>query len=170
VMSGIAASVARGARAPIVFVGPSIGRSQLDRMKRAGVTHVLIVGGARGVSPKAEKELRKSFGSRGVARIAGKDSYATSAQLAEYAVRHLGMTIDGVGIATNSATSDLLMAAIKNGSSHGLLLLTDAKKLAGSASQELKARRGSIRWAAYIGRGSRLVSKAVRKSVRLIVR
>jgi putative cell wall-binding protein len=170
VMSGIAASVARGAHAPIVFVGSSIGRSQLDRMKRAGVTHVLIVGGTRGVSSKVERDLRKSLGSRSVARIAGKDSYATSARLAEYAVRHLGMTIDGVGIATNIATGDLLMAALKNGSSHGLLLLTGAKKLAGSASQELKARRGSIRRAAYIGRGSRLVSKAVRKSVRLIVR
>jgi hypothetical protein len=121
------------------------------------------------VSPDAIAQLRRLFGKKHVAVIAGKNSYETSAHFDGYAVKHLGMHLNGVGITTSTGSNDSLMAALSGGRGNSLMLLTARTSLSAPAAATLKASRRSIRSAVYVGSGKRLVSRHVRKQVRLIL-
>jgi putative cell wall-binding protein len=169
VLSGLVVPVLRGRHIPVVFAGKSFSAGQVAAMKAAGVKRVVIVGGTKDVSATAARQLSSLVGGKSVLRITGASTYQTAARFDDYAIRHFGMKLDGVGIQTAVASTDGLMAGLKGGRTGSLLVLTGAKKLSTYAAGLIKGRRTSVRRAVYVGRGSRLVSKPVRKAVRLIV-
>ncbi|WP_124060853.1 leucine-rich repeat protein [Gordonibacter sp. Marseille-P4307] len=91
----------------------------LDRIKQAGFSNVVIVGGSAAVSATVEKQL-EGIGLTGssVKRVFGQDAWETSAAIAEYAVSR-GLSFDRMGVADGCGYWDALAGAAlcgKNGS------------------------------------------------------
>jgi len=167
--AAVAAPVLSADGIPVVFCRKAFTKSQLERLKTGGVTGFVIVGGTGAVSKHVQQQLAGLVGRRHVTRLAGPDAYSTAARFDDWAVRHRRMTLDGVGIASKARSVDSLAASLLQGHSHSLLLLSDTRRLSKPAATLLKARYRSVRRAMYVGRGARLICRAARRQVRLIL-
>ncbi len=88
-------------RKPIFLVGPKgLSSSTRSAMRAAGVSEVVVLGGTGAVSSSVEAALRSSLGSSHVERLAGANRYATAVDVATYGVEELGLSWDGLAIAT----------------------------------------------------------------------
>lgn len=112
----------------------------------AEVDFVEILGGTGVVPASVETALGALFDER----LAGANRYATAVAVAEYGVS-LGMTWEGVGIATGQAFPDALSAGAALGSMNSVMLLTTTTSLSSAASGALMANRAVISVAFVIG-------------------
>ena len=121
---------------------PSAQKKALENDCKA--SKFLITGSTVVVSNAAEKYLKGIADSRGgyVKRLAGPDRYQTSMAIAEYAVKNLGFSWDGVAFASGQGPYDSLGGGVVQGKEKSVLLLAD-----GTNSDSVNAitdNRGSV--------------------------
>lgn len=121
-MSPIAFSL----KAPVFFCNeggqlPSAQKQALSSLST--VKRVLIAGGNDVISPAVETYV-KSLGKEPV-RLAGSLRYQTSAEIAKYAVAHLGFTWEGTAFTTGGSPYDALAGSPLQGRYKAPLLLVD---------------------------------------------
>lgn len=121
-MSPIAFSL----KAPVLFCSengqlPSAQKQAIASL--ANVKRILIAGGNDVISPAVETYI-KSLGKEPV-RLAGALRYQTSAEIAKYAVAHLGFTWDGAAFTTGATPYDALAGSPLQGRYKAPLLLVD---------------------------------------------
>ncbi|MGB4593345.1 MAG: ammonia-forming cytochrome c nitrite reductase subunit c552 [Coriobacteriia bacterium] len=143
---------------PVILVDPT-GAYSLP----AEVTDVVILGGTGAVPASVQTALGATFDSR----IAGDNRYETAAAVAQYGVS-LGMSWDGVGIATGENFPDALCAGPLVGSNNAVMLLTTSASLSTDAASKLTANKASIANATFIG-GTGAVSAFSRNQVKAIL-
>jgi hypothetical protein len=133
----------------------------------SGSSEVLVVGGPAAVSDP----VASAAGRRGssVRRLAGSDRYATSAVVAEEALRR-GGSASTTWVATGRAFADGLVAGAAAGTTGGLLLLIDGQDLDASAASRdfLASRRGAITSLRVVG-GTGAITPATEARLREIV-
>lgn len=121
-MSPIAFSL----KAPVFFCSengqlPSAQKQAIASL--VNVKRILIAGGNDVISPAVETYI-KSLGKDPV-RLAGALRYQTSAEIAKYAVAHLGFTWDGAAFTTGATPYDALAGSPLQGRHKAPLLLVD---------------------------------------------
>lgn len=143
---------------PLVLVDPA-GNYTLP----AATTDVVILGGPGAVSSAVETSLGTKF----EIRLSGISRYDTAAAVAQYGVG-LGMSWDGVGIATGQNFPDALCAGPLLGSNNAVMLLTASTSLSPGAQTKLVANTSTIGNLTFVG-GTGAVSTNVRNQVAAIL-
>ncbi len=146
---------------PVVLANPKEAGVTLP----AGVTSAIILGGDGAVSSKIEASLKSKLGSTKVSRIAGGDRFGTAAEVAKFGVSQLGLTFDGVGIATGMNFPDALGAGPALGEMGTVLLLAKPAGLPSSTRTVLQANRDSISKVHFFG-GTGAIPTSVRNEVK----
>ena len=110
-------------KAPIVLTQSdgTLSESTLAAVRASGATKAIIVGGGKVVSQAVENQLATQ-GVADVTRLAGKNRYATSVEIANYAEAH-GMSVATPCVATGVNFPDALAGAALAGSKGSVLLL-----------------------------------------------
>lgn len=152
------------ARRPIFLVSGSLTTSTRTAMQNAGVDDVVILGGTGAVSSAVESALENSFGDSHVGRQAGANRYATAVAVATYGVNQLGLSWDGLAIATGSNFPDALAGGVMQGLSGSVLLLTPSTELHSATNACLLANRAGLTSVRFLG-GSSALSAAVHGQV-----
>ena len=101
-------------------------------------------------------------------RLSGKDSYANAQAVAEYAVKTLGLSWNGVGIMSTASFQSALMGGLAKSRLGSVMLLTGSTGLSGSTGSALKAHRVAIRKATCLG-NSKAITRTVLGQVRSIL-
>lgn len=143
---------------PLVLVSPA-GAFTLS----AGMTDVVILGSTDVVPASAQTALGAKFDSR----ISGDDRYSTAAAIAQYGVS-LGLTWDGVGIATGETHPDALSGGPLLGSRNSVMLLTPTGYLSADAAAKLSANAGTIANLTFVG-GTPAISTLTRNQVKSLL-
>jgi putative cell wall-binding protein len=120
-------------------------------MNALGVTDVFILGGEGAVSPGIESDLKSAFGAGRVGRLAGSDRYSTGVAIAEFGVDQLGLSWDGVAVATGRNFPDALAGGVLPASNDSVMLLTDTSSLSGCVATVLSANSAEIVDVYYLG-------------------
>lgn len=129
--------VAFSLKAPVFFSNES---GQLPTPQKqalaslSSVKRVLIAGGNDVISPAVEAYIR-SLGKEPV-RLAGALRYQTSAEIAKYAVAHLGFTWEGVAFTTGGSPYDALAGSPLQGRYKAPLLLVDPGQIDAASAVE----------------------------------
>lgn len=125
-----ASPVSYALKAPVFFCDGSRGlpaeqkRVLSNELKAA---NFLLLGSTTVTSAETESFLRSLSSKRGgtTVRLGGADRYATSEAIAQYAVKSLGFTWDGVAFASGQGPYDSLGGGVVQGKEHSVLLLAD---------------------------------------------
>lgn len=144
---------------PLVLVRPNGGY-----VLPGGVTRVKIVGGAQAVPASVEAGLGAAHDAP---RIAGANRYDTAARVAEHGVS-LGMSWNGVAVATGESFPDALAAGPAAGAKNAVMALTATRALSDPAAARLAANKASISACTFIG-GPGAVSAKTRTQVKSIL-
>lgn len=160
-----AAPVAAAAGMPLYLADPATGLSDATKAAMSGVTEVAILGGVTVVTPATESYLKGRFGSGKVERLAGSDRFATSVEVAKYAVAKRGHVYDRVGIATGANFPDALAGGVLQGKVGSVMLLTPGTQLAPAVRTALEGNALNIDSVTFFG-GSTAVSSSVRNEVK----
>ena len=122
------APLAYANKMPILLAdnGESLSREVKDALRKCGIKKISIVGGTAAVKEYVEDNLK--WGKFEItARLAGKNGVETSAKIATYGIKNLGMNIDGMGVATSQNYPDALAGAAFCGHKGAVLVLADDK-------------------------------------------
>lgn len=152
---------------PIYLVGPSLAASTRTAMQAAGVQRVTVLGGTGAVSSAVEDALETSLGDANVTRLAGSNRYSTAVAIATHGVDELGLSWDGLAIATGSNFPDALAGGVMQGRSGSVLLLTPGSALDTATNACLAARDG-LSSVKFLG-GTGALSDAVRNQVMAVI-
>lgn len=91
---------------PLAITDPTVlPAATLTALQNAGITHVLILGGAAAISQNVRNQLTAA-GITVAAPFAGQDRSQTSTLLAQYEIAHYGFTTTAVNVASGSTTAD----------------------------------------------------------------
>jgi putative cell wall-binding protein len=153
-----ASSVAAAKGMPVILAHPA--RTSVTLPPQ--VTRVVIAGGTGAVPAPIETSLKSALGQTNATRLAGLDRYDTAARVAAYGAR-IGMTFDGVGIATGTNFPDALAAGPVLGTKGALMLLTGATVPA-PTSKALSDNKAAISTVHFFG-GTGAVPLSVRQTV-----
>ena len=136
-----ASAVAAAQKWP-VFLSRTTGLSASTRsaMTAIGVNHVVILGGTAAVSSATEASLA----AYNPGRVGGADKYATSANVALFAVQWAGFKWDFAGLATGENFPDALVGGVLQGKDKSVMLLTRTSTLSSPAAAVLRINRGTI--------------------------
>lgn len=157
----LAASPLAAARLrPILLANPRTGAVS----RPAAVTDVMILGGTGAVSASVESALETQLGATHVDRIGGANRYDTAAQVAAYGAG-LGMTWNGLGIATGKNFPDGLSGGAMLGRLGSVMLLTPPDTLAPEAKAALEDHAAEIDSAFIIG-GTAAVNDDVEAAIK----
>ncbi|MBN2248049.1 MAG: cell wall-binding repeat-containing protein [Coriobacteriia bacterium] len=162
-----ASPLAFAGRAPIYLADPALGDNAalVSTMLEAGVTRVIVLGGPDAVSPLVFDALSAGLPPRSVSRCAGENRYETAVQVAGLGASDwLGLTYDGVAIATGQNFPDALAGGVLQGRSGSVMLLTPTAYLDGWVSLELQHYAAQINEVRFLG-GTGAISPAVRTAV-----
>ncbi len=122
------APLAYANKMPILLAdnGESLSREVKDALRKCGIKKIIIVGGTAAVKKDVEDNLKEGKFEI-TARLAGKNGVETSAKIATYGIKTLGMNIDGMGVATSQNYPDALAGAAFCGHKGAVLVLADDK-------------------------------------------
>lgn len=110
--------------------GQSVSSTVLKAMHECGIKNVIIVGGTAAVSENVEKQIiNAGFFFAKENRLGGKNGVETSAIIAKYGMKHLGMSADNMGVATSQNYPDALAGAAFCGHKNSVLVLADDKAM-----------------------------------------
>lgn len=156
---------------PIFLVPPQAERHQglVDRMRAAGVDQAFVLGGTGAVPATLERMLETSLGAESVERLAGDSRYTTAVEVAEFGIDRLGLTPDGVAVATGQDFPDALAAGPMQARETSILLLTHTAYLDEPVGAYLRSQAPDIAQARVVG-GVGAVSEAVRLSIEQALR
>ncbi|MCI1666042.1 MAG: cell wall-binding repeat-containing protein [Atopobiaceae bacterium] len=104
--------------------GNVLSQGTLDDIRSQGFTKAVIVGGTGAVSAGVEGQLA-SAGVTSVSRLGGQNQYDTSALIGEWEVSDLGMSRNGMGVATARKYQDALTGGAYCGRKGSILVLAD---------------------------------------------
>ena len=145
-----ASPIAFALKAPVFFVDgsgalPASQRAELAADK--SVKRVIITGSEVVVSANTQSIVQGIMAEHGssaskVVRLGGPNRFATSAKIAEYAVKNLGFKWDSVAFATGQAPYDALGGGVVQGKQKSVLLLADA--VSASAAEAISGYKNSI--------------------------
>lgn len=160
-----AAPLASRAGWPIFLAGSDgISEDTQDVMDELGVTNLLLLGGT-GVLPAS---LEAQVTGLEVDRIWGMNRYATAVAVATWGEKNLGLSWDGMALATGEDYPDALAAGAAQGLRNSVMLLTPATYLDSATAGALAAHKYEIISFRYVG-GPDAVSPAVRAQVAQIL-
>jgi len=143
---------------PVILANPQ--RSSVTLPPQ--VTRVVIAGGIGAVPAPIETSLRSTLDTANVTRLSGLDRYDTAAKVAAYGAS-IGMTFNGVGIATGANFPDALAAGPVLGTKGALMLLTGAT-LPAPTGKALSDNKAAISTVHFFG-GTGAVPQSVRQTV-----
>lgn len=165
-----ASSVVSARSYPLVLVGKTgLTKTELSRLKSAGMKRAIVVGDTKSVSSKTSKQLQRALGKKKVVRIAGKNRYDTSVQFASWAVKKESMRWNRLGIVSGDDYRQALLAGVVKGRTKSVVLLTGKKSLSSSTANGLKRVQSKVRAADFMG-STKTISKKTRKQTRMVVR
>jgi len=125
---------------PLAITDPNaLPAATLTALQNAGITHVLIVGGAASVTQHVRDQLTAA-GITVSSPFAGADRSQTSTLLAQYEIAHYGFTNAAVNVASGSTTADgadALGGAALSGTQGRPLLITNNTNDPGSITTYL---------------------------------
>lgn len=154
---------------PIFLAGPGgVSASTRAAMQACGVDEVVVLGGTGAISVSIENDLIARFGTSNVRRLAGANRYATAVEVATYGVESLGLSWDGLAIATGTGFPDALAGGVMQGLAGSVLLLTPGDGLDSSTGACISANRAAITDMVFLG-GTGAVSQAVRTQIRAVL-
>jgi hypothetical protein len=104
-----------------------------------------------------------------VKTISGASIASTSEKFASWATASLGMTWNGVGIASASDWTRTPIAALAKGRARTVLLMSDPKSLSSQVRSALIAHHRAITHASFVGTKA-FISMKVRGQVRLAIK
>lgn len=130
----------------------------------AAVTRVAILGSTNAVNLNVENSLKTKLGEANVVRLGGTTRYETAAAIATYGVDQVGLSWDGVAIATGVNFPDALGGGVLQGKSGSVMLLTDPNMLSVPTQTAITANKAAINVLRYFGSTS-AVSQAVRNAI-----
>jgi putative cell wall-binding protein len=99
-----------------------------------------------------------------VTRVSGSDRYATSVAVATFGVDEMGLTWDGVALATGEDFPDALSGGVMQGMQGAVMVLTPTSSLAPVVKSKLADMKAEIGMVKYLG-GTGAVSQTVRNAV-----
>lgn len=99
----------------------TLGSKTLSAIKQKGYKKVVIVGGAKVVSPSVVTQI-KNIGITNVERLAGTTRYETTSVIANWAIKQ-GMGVSHVAIATGENFPDALAGGALCGKNNSVLIL-----------------------------------------------
>jgi type VII secretion-associated serine protease mycosin len=135
-------------------------------IRELGITHVTVIGSTSSVSGVVATGLDAIPGVIGVDRIGAPDPGADSVAIADYAETTLGMSYDGLALATADDFPDALAAGPLAGREGSVLLLTppDALSSAVQDAVQQRANTGSITHVHFLG-GLGVLPSTVRDTI-----
>ncbi len=162
VADGIAATpLAASENASILLANAdNLPKETADRMKEIAPQKVIIVGGENAVSKALEAKIANDYAVE-VQRIAGKDRYATSFEIAKKLVES-GAEINTAYIVAGTGEADALSVASKAGADKQPIILTGKDSIAPEMYAWLKEQ--NLEDAYFIG-GNKVISDNVINSV-----
>ena len=126
-----ASPVAYALKSPVFFCDsskslPAAQKSALSS-ELTGVKNFLLLGSTTVTSSSTESYLKGLASARGgsAVRLGGPNRYETSMAVAEYAVKNLGFSWDGVAFASGQGPYDSLGGGVVQGKEKSILLLAD---------------------------------------------
>lgn len=125
-------------------------------LHRAGVRHVVVMGGPVVVTDTVLEELRRDGFT--VERVSGPNRTATAVAMANLAVERLGWTGSSVALARGDAFADALAMGPLAGATSSPLLLTTSPRQVGRDANAWLARRGCALDVLLVGGGSSAMS------------
>ncbi|MBN2839882.1 MAG: cell wall-binding repeat-containing protein [Coriobacteriia bacterium] len=154
---------------PIYLIDPAAGDNSAlaTRMKSAGVTNAVVLGGTAAVSTAVESRMRTTLGA--ASRIAGDNRYQTAVNVASYGVSTAGLSWNRVGVATGQDFPDALAGGVLQGVSGSVMVLTPSTSLDANVRTVLVANKAAIAEVRYLG-GTGVVTTAVRTDVEQALR
>ena len=154
-----AAPIAYSKHMPIMLIeGDSkIAVDTVNAMKNGGITDVIVLGGAKAVSPTIENLLYKE-GFSITARLGGKTAIETSEAIAGYAMGALSMRVANMGVATVNGYWDALSGAASCGNYNSVMVLVDDEN-SDSVTSFIGNNRSSVEGGFVFG-GEAAISKA----------
>ena len=141
----------------------SISNDTIAAMKDGGITRAYIVGGVSAIEPSVADALTAA-GIAVAGRLAGDTAVETSEAVAAFGVDTMGMTADGVGLATTNGYWDALAGASLCGLNNSVLVLVDGPG-AHSISGFVKSRAADIE-SLYVFGGTAAVSDETANAAR----
>ena len=131
-------------------------------INRSGFRNAILVGGTAAVSDTVSRQLYLLD----CKRVSGSDRYATSAEIAKYAVNAGVLSYDSAAIATGRNFPDALAGAAFCGSKGSVLLLADdGADTCISSGSAYKNARGKL-YNAYVLGGTGAVSEAIESTIK----
>lgn len=154
---------------PIYLIDPAAGDNSAlaTRMKSAGVTNAVVLGGTAAASTAVESRMRATLGA--ASRIAGDTRYQTAVKVASYGVSTAGLSWNRVGVATGQDFPDALAGGVLQGVSGSVMVLTPSSSLDANVRTALVANKATIAEVRYLG-GTGVVTTAVRTNVEQALR
>lgn len=142
---GLTASAAPSGPGPLLLARrhalPAATAAELARLARLGVEQVVLIGGTAAISDGVESQIAKITGVE-VTRLAGRDRYATAADVALRASASVPVGRE-VYLATGEGYADALAGGATAGSTGSPLLLTARDRLPEATADALAALRPS---------------------------
>ena len=105
--------------------------AEVEAAKELGVKSIIIVGGTGAVSNEVFSQLNIDEEDSGSARLAGKNRYETSRDIAIWELAERGMTMANVAVSTGAKFPDALAGAALCGHNNSVLILAKDEKSAG---------------------------------------
>jgi len=162
----IPASVWKGL--PLILAdSKGLSTAQIARLKAVGAKRFVVVGSA--VPATTVSRLKTAVGATNVRLIVSTSAASTSAKFAAWATTSCGMTWDRACIASSWTWSHSLAAALAQGRSRSVLLLSDPTCLSASVRDALITHHRTIRVVNFAGK-KEIVTTAVRRQVRLALK
>ncbi len=153
---------------PILLVNSAdLGAANADTMNAIGVDEVLIAGGTAAVPMGVEDDITADVGAP-ITRLAGSNRYRTAIAVAEYGVNTVGLSWNGMALATGLQFPDGLAAGAAQGALGSVVLLTPTATLNTSVAGVLTAHKDEIVDFRFIG-GDAAISPAVRAQVQALL-
>ncbi len=144
----------------------TLSNETLDALRSTGVTSVLIVGGKGVVGSIVETQLAQFS----LKRLSGDDRYATSAEIAKYAIAEdSGISSSTVAVASGERFPDALSGAALLGKNNGVILLTDPSDGAPVASQISQMNAAGAVRTCYILGGKGAVGEGVENEINAVL-
>ncbi len=134
-----------------------------ETMDDLGVTKMLVLGGT-GVVPAEIVAQGSEVGILEVERIGGMNRYATAMAVAQFGATELGLTWNGVALATGENFPDALSAGAAQGKTNQLMLLTPTAYLDSAPAAAIAANKLAIGHVKFIG-GLSAISSVTRAQV-----
>ncbi|MDZ4167901.1 MAG: cell wall-binding repeat-containing protein [Coriobacteriia bacterium] len=132
-------------------------------MDDLGVTKMLVLGGT-GVVPAEIVAQGSEVGILEVERIGGMNRYATAVAVAQFGANLLGLSWNGVAVATGENFPDALSAGAAQGQINQLMLLTPTAYLDSAPAAAIAANKFAIGHVKFIG-GLSAISSVTRAQV-----